>query len=265
MEKQPKSLILKIIISIYGLIYFAGFVIPMVGKTIDDLKSTMPVVEIYTVPLAGVLFVIGATIVWFDERIGGILLLFWHFIVWFFSMYLWREAGMVLILIFPMLYPPVLLILNWYKKSYEKYSKPVNQWKLVLNVLMANYFFIYILIVIAEVIPKLFGIVLRDDPTVLNDWNYNTKEIFLLIALLILFVTSSLSAFKSVLISGILLVLWYILLLYLKSISYEFADSGPWLLFSLPILIQGVLYIYLYYLQIKPDKKPIYDPWKEPL
>ena len=250
-KKQINSPFIKVGLIFYGLIYLSGFIAPLIGKSMDELESIMSLVEIYTVPFAFLIFAIGVVIAWFNEKVGGMILLIWHFTVWLFSMYLWPQAGMVLILIFPILYLSAFLILNWYKRHVTKYTQPINQWKLVLNILMINYAVIYLLVVIAEIIPKLFGVVLRQDPAVLNNWNYNTKEIIILIALFVLFLISYLSTLKFRYLSGILLVLWFVLLGYLGLTSFNFLNSGPWLIFSLPILFQGILYIILHFKEKK--------------
>lgn len=246
MKKQINSLALKLSISIYGLIYLNGFIAPLFGESLEQLETTMPIVEIYTVPLAFLIFLIGVIYTWFNEKVGGIILLVWHFIVWFFSMYLWKEAGMILILIFPVLYLSVFLILNWYKCRIKKYSQSINQWKLVLNILMINYAAIYLLIVVAEVIERQFGIILRQN-TVVSIWDYNTMESIILVVLFLVFSASYFSIYKSRLVSGTLLILWYVLLIYLGLTSFKFANSGPWNVFSLPILVQGILYIILHF------------------
>ena len=85
MKKQINSPFIKVGLIFYGLIYLSGFIAPLIGKSMDELESIMSLVEIYTVPFAFLIFAIGVVIAWFNEKVGGMILLIWHFIVWPFS------------------------------------------------------------------------------------------------------------------------------------------------------------------------------------
>lgn len=242
MTAKHGSLLLKSLIAIYGVIYFAGFLLPIFTESRESLSSEMSTSEYYTIPIACILFLVGAIYVWFNEKIGGIILLIWHFVVWFLSMFIWREAGMVLILIFPMLIPPVFLIRNWYKQHYPKYLQSIHQWKLILRILLINYAAIYLIIISAEIVQRLFNVPLRGDLNNSTTWDYSMIETVILFFELGLFAFACIASFWSRKLTGFLLIIWYIIIAIASQQNFEIGNSGPWIIFSIPLAVQGLLY-----------------------
>jgi len=248
MKTNSTSKTLRYIVIIYGFIYFSLFVlIPLIvgNQGNEDMVPTK--VELITVPLAFVIYALGTIYLWINEKWAGIMLLFWHFCVWALAMLFWRDAGMVLVLIFPMVFPAVLLIRNWYKKNDEKYTSEIGQWELVLKVLLINYAAIYVLVIFSNVVPKLMGWELITRVDDLAVWDYTSLLGILLLVLFAIFLLGFVISWKSELISGILFVVWYVFLVILNSIYPEFANSGPSNLFGLTILLQGVFQIVLFF------------------
>lgn len=242
MKSIEGSLILKLLIAAYALVYFTGFFIPVITENKDSLLAKMGVIEYYTVPAAFLLFLVGAVYVHFNERTGGIILLVWHFVVWFLSMFFWNEAGMVLILIFPMLFPPIFLIRNWYIRNDTAYQASLMKWKLVLKILLINYAAIYLIIIASEIVQKAFHIPLRNDLNNSTTWDYSLLESGILFFELGLFMAACILSLRHKRIAGLLLIIWYIIIVLSCQQFFEIGNSGPWILFSVPLIIQGVLY-----------------------
>lgn len=254
MRKKPNSLILKIIIALYGVLYFAGFFLPFFTTEAEELKNELAMVEIYTIPAAFLVFLVGAVYVWFNEKVGGIMLLSWHFLVWVISVLFWSEAGMVLVLIFPMFIITVFLILNWHVANIASYRSEIKKWRLVLWIFLINYTAFYLLIVFAEIISRIFGVELRGEFSRTTTWNFNLAETIFLFGELALFIAAGLMTLRSKLYAGILFILWYAILFTGNILISELSHSGPWAVFSFPVFIQGVLYIALYYKEKEAGK-----------
>ncbi|MCY1720041.1 hypothetical protein OU798_06790 [Prolixibacteraceae bacterium Z1-6] len=246
MKAKINSLSFKIIISFYGLLYFIGFIIPLFSN-----YTSITRVEIYTVPLAFLLFTIGAFWCWYNERIGGYILLGWHLIIWCFAIFLWPDGEMTLVFAFPILIISALLIRNWHKININSYSDSIQQWKLVLRVLLINYVIIYCLVVFSDVAANILGIQLHSDATSVNAWNFSQMETSILVFELLLFMLAAAFSLKSELVAGLLLVIWYVLLAIACNAYQRIGNSGPWTLFSIPIFAQGLLYILIYFRQKK--------------
>jgi hypothetical protein len=246
MKSGKRSNIFRYIIGGYGLLYLAMLISEAFssGSSVEDSFGGRAIV--ITVIFAFVVFLIGTIYLWFNERIAGILICFWHFIVWVFSLLLWPEAGMVLVLILPMLFPGVFLIRNYIIRTNNKYTEVNERWRLTLKIFMINYAAIYSLIVFANMVPKLTGWSL---PTRVDDlvvWDYSSSLGLILIALFILFVIGYSLVKHSELISGIIFILWYVLIWILSIYYPEFANSGPSTIFGFVILIHGIFYIILH-------------------
>ncbi|NNF36918.1 MAG: hypothetical protein HKN68_22640 [Saprospiraceae bacterium] len=236
-------------VSIYGLLYFLLFAFPIIISGFDPNHFVAGSTEMITVFIAALIFIFGAAYSWVHQKIGGLIICFWHFIVWVFSLFIWPEAGMILVLILPMLYVGVFLIRNWYKNNKEQYQDEVLSTKLLLQILVINYAVIYLLIVFANVFPNLLGWKLNTNVDDLATWGYNSTLGISLIITFILFITGFILSWKSQFVAGILFILWYLIIAILIFMFPEFANSGPSLFSGLVILVQGILYIQL-------EKKP---------
>ena len=239
-KRSTTSIVLEILLGIYAFAYLAIFIIPLF--TSDASGHEVSLVELITVPLAFVIFLIGFAFCWYDEKIAGIILLIWHFMVWMLALFAWEMAGMVLVLIFPVLILAVLLIQNWYihyDKSFRDLSK---QWKLVLQILLINYTALYFLVILSGIIQP---------PTW---WNFMTDPAVILIVALTIFLIGFALTWNKEMIAGILLIIWYGIVVF-TSINYvEFANSGPASLLGTTVLIHGFLYI-IYHLKFKSHQE----------
>jgi len=256
MASNSSSKALRIIIVGYCLLYFAGFIFPIItGNSSNELSK----VELYTVPLAFLVFLTGTIYSFINEKISGIIILLWHFVVWVFSLLLWPDAGMVLVLIFPVIIPAIFMIRNWYSENNAAYKAQWwTRWRLTLRIFMVNYAVIYLLVVFSNVVPKLLGWNLVSPVDDLAVWSYTSFLGISLIFLLALFFFGFVVSWKSELIAGIVFIVWYISILMLAMNFPEFANSGPSGIFGITILVQGILYIFFYFkLRQKPTREGI--------
>jgi len=239
--KKSKFNLLALLVAIYGVFYLLEIVIPLIRSATKTLKSQVDWTELTTVSLAFALFVVAAIYAWYDKRKAGILLMVWHFVVWGFAYLLWKDAGMVLLLIFPMLFPAVFLVRQWHLEKRDGYNTGVLQWKLVLRLLFVNYAAIYMLIILSDVVPRIFG--WAPSHWTLIGWNYQSVLGLALIFSAILFFVAFVFSWKSELITGILLITWYLIVVVLTQQFPVFEHSGPWAIVGLPILVQGIFYV----------------------
>lgn len=257
MKTNSISKSLRYIIISYGIIYFILFILaPLISENQEYDNYVPSTIEKVTVPVAFVIFLTGTCYLWINEKIAGIILLFWHFIVWVLSMLFWPDAGMTLVLIFPMLFPPVLLIRNWYKKNDDKYKSEIMQWELALRTLLINYAAIYLLIVFSNIVPKLIGWKLATRVDDLAVWDYSSFLGILLLIMFAIFLLGFIISWKSEIISSILFIIWYAILLFLSFNFPEFANSGPSALFGVTILLHAVFYIILFFKKRQHQNSP---------
>uniref|UniRef100_UPI0032173187 hypothetical protein n=1 Tax=uncultured Draconibacterium sp. TaxID=1573823 RepID=UPI0032173187 len=246
MKSERSSNVLNIIVSVYGILYFLSIIILFFSKS-----KTLTHPEMFTAPMAFLLYIVGTVYCWFNQKTGGYILLVWHFIIWLFVTFLWSKAALILVLAFPILAISVLLIRDWFKNNNPNFSGSIQQWKLVLRILLINYVVIYFLVVFSDVAASVLGIHLRGDATSVNTWNFNHLETSILIFELLLFMLAAVFSLKSGLTGGLLLIAWYIILTISCYTYPRIGNSGPWTLFSIPIFAQGLLYLILYFKEKK--------------
>ena len=217
--------ILQILTSIYCALYLAGLISEFIsGETnLINLDSLLAIL-IFLVFLTATIFS------WFNLKISGILLQVWNIGIWIFIWFLWEEAGMVMVLAVPALVIGVLMNLKAYKS--EVGPKPTNQiyWRFVLRLLIVNYAILYAITIMAGILSE-------------DSLNYSHLPFILFPVLAILFYAGFIVSWFNELVAGILLCLWYVVVVIGSVAYFDFFDSGPWFLFGLTILTQGLFYI----------------------
>ncbi len=241
---NPKSKAIRWILIIYGLLYLVLFFIePLLNYEPENPDFQVTKLEVITTSLAFIFYLLGTIYAWKNEKFAGIILCVWHFMIWLCALLFWRDAGIVLIMAFPILFPGVLLIRNWYIQKKDHYTKEVNQWNLSLKVLLLNYAAIYLLVVVANIVPKLMG---WDLPTRLDElatWSYTSLTGLMLLLALLLFTIGFILNWRYKLLAGVTFILWYVLIFIQTYRNPEFANIGPSTLFGLTIMIQGIFYL----------------------
>ena len=246
MAANKTSKVLRIVTIVYCFFYLFGFILPLIGA--DSGTGQISKAELITVPLAFIIFLVGTVYSFLIQKIAGIIILSWHFIVWVFSMLLWPEAGMVLVLVFPMMIVAIFMIKNWHLENADSHKSDWRvRWKLTLRIFLINYGLIYFLVVFSNIVPKLLGWNLVTTVDNLAVWSYSSFLGVSLLILFLMFIFGFIISWRSELIAGLLFVVWYVLVILLSKSYPEFANSGPSSIFGLTILVQGVLYVVLHF------------------
>lgn len=178
------------------------------------------------------IFIVGFTLLWTREKIAGIILMAWNTGVWIWDLVLVRgqDSGMLCIMAVPVLVIGALLVLRWYKINSILVPTVQKQWKFILRVLIINYAVLYTIVVISELSSG-------------KPPDYLSIPFILFPLMLLIFYTGFALAWNSEFYAGIIFLLWCAVMLF-GAINYpEFRNSGPWILFGLPILLQGLFYI----------------------
>ncbi|MBN2862279.1 MAG: hypothetical protein JXN62_03895 [Bacteroidales bacterium] len=156
----------------------------------------------------------------------------WNAGIWAYGLFLNRnqDGGMFCVMAVPVLVIGALLILKWYKTSGSPQPSIQQQWKFILRVLLLNYFVLYTIVVISE---------LTDG----KHTDYFSLPFVLFPILLLIFWVGFALSWKREYLAGIFFIFWYAVITFGTVIFYEFRNSGPWILFGIPIFLQGVFYI----------------------
>ena len=244
--KSSLAKTLLILTGICALLYCASFAIEFIlgDSSFSNLKHNLRFVLL-------LIFLTGYALSFTRKRMGGIIILIWNAGVWIFYLLLNRntdEGEMFMGL--PVMVFGALFLLEWHKNSKATLPAAKQQWKYVLRVLLINY-------------AVLYGIVVISELTSGNGINYFSLPNIIGPLLLLIFLVGFVLSWKKELFAGFIFLIWCVVLILAP--TDEILKGGPWSVAIIPILIQGVLYIYLYYLQKQPDKKPVHDPWKEPI
>ena len=225
--KSKSTKILQIITGIYAALYFTG----VVSSFIEGDLSFLKLVDNLFIALF-LIFLIGFALSWTREKIAGIILMIWNAGAWIYDLYLARghDSGMFCIMAVPVLVIGSLMLLQWYKTTGRPQPLIQQQWKFILRILLINYAVLYAIVVITEL-------------TVGKPLDYFSIPFILFPLLLLFFLMGFALSWKKEFQAGLIFLFWFAVLLY-GTIAYSvFRDSGPWIVFGIPILTQGLFYI----------------------
>lgn len=215
---------LQIGASLYGILYFVGIALPVLTGEFNGGKF-----ENISV-LAMFLFFIGGLIYsWFNEHISGLLFQIWYLIIWILSYFFWPGAGLVLVMSFPILLIGIFMYQNAFVKRIKNSSTKLKLEKHLLSVFMLNYAILYIVVAI----PKLLQ----------NFTKYLEQPYLIFSLLLLVFLISFIFSWKKELFAGILLIIWYLIVIISSYTSSEIYNESPSFVMGLTLLIQGILFI----------------------
>jgi hypothetical protein len=228
---------LQLLAGIYGVLYCIFAIESFIQ---DDLKISEKNGIVYIFLLF--IYLTGFGFSWKREKTAGIILMIWNTCVWIFSLYLARDgdSAMFCIMALPVLIISALLVLSSYKSSANPALTTEKQWRLVLRILLINYAVLYTIVVFSEL-------------TANHSINYFTMPFLLFPLLLIIFVVGFILSWKRELAAGFVFLLWFGVLI-AGSLTYsQIWNSGPWLFFAIPILLQGLFYAQNHFLY-RPKK-----------
>ena len=118
---------------------------------------------------------------------------------------------------------------NAFVKKFRNSSTKLKLEKHLLSVFMLNYAILYIVVAI----PKLLQ----------NFTKYLEQPYFIFSLLFLVFLISFIFSWKKELLAGILLVIWYLIVIISSYTSSEIFNESPTFAMGLTLLIQGILFI----------------------
>jgi hypothetical protein len=225
--------ILRIIIIVYAALFLAAIVSSFYNNELSfaDIKDILFL-------LLFVMLLAGIGLLWIREKTAAIIFMVWNIGIWISDLYLGsgEDRGMLSIMAVPVMVVGALLLLERYK-SYGTHQPSIpKQWKYILRVLLINYAVLYSIVVVSE----LYHGGLRE---------YYRLPFILFPVIFLVFILGFTLSWKREFHAGITFLAWYAILFMGSAIWHEFGDSGPWILFGIPVLLQGLFYIknYLWY------------------
>lgn len=223
---------LQLITTVYGAVYFVGFIIPFFTGEMS-LSNTQDI----SVLIAFLFFLCGFVVSWFNEKTGGYLLQGWVVLIWALGLFFWPDADMVMILAVPVLVIGVFLNRKAYLKTKEPLPDRQKDWKFTLQRFLHNYVFLYLLVVAADLTRG-------------KCFDYLGMPYILFPLLLIFFIAGVALSYRKELIAGIIFLLWYIIVIIGSALYFDFYNTGPWFAFGVPVLLHGILYL-VYHFKFK--------------
>jgi len=218
---------LRIAAIVYAGLFLAVIVSSFYNRELsfDNLKDTLLFVFF-------IIFLSGIALMWTKERISGVIFMVWNAFIWYYDLQLSRgnDSGMLSIMAVPIMVVGSLFCLEWYKTSVSPRPSVPSQWKYVLRVLLLNYSVLYLIVVISEQFS--------DKP-----YDYFSLPFVLFPILLVVFIIGFILSWKREFIAGLIFLLWYLILFAGSAGYFELRDSGPWILFGIPVFLQGLFYI----------------------
>ncbi len=232
-RKVGRPLVLYVVSCLYALLYLLFIIGEGISFKTFNLESTS-VLSLFLFYSAA--FVLS----WFKEKTAGYMFVSWYVLMMALAITIWTDAGMTIIMGFPLLPIGAFYVLYAYKKNLDTPPEVYQQWKLVLRLLISAYAAIYII----GMVNEFAGFTGPD---------FISEPFIYLEILLAVFLIGFTLSWKNELISGIILAMWYlgilILLRYFPGLPNE---VGPMRLLGFPILVQGFFYI-LYWFIIRPE------------
>ena len=209
----------------------------IIGSVVSFEKWDM---EAITTFLLFLFYVAAFILSWFREKTAGYMFISWYVFMMALAIYVWNDAGMTIILGFPLLPIGVFYVLYAYRKDRDRPPEKHEQWKLVLRVLISAYAAIHL--------SGLGDI----DVSAITDM-MSVPYLYLSILLLVFLVAFAFS-WKNELIAGILLLIWYSgVVIIARSFHAIPNEVGPMILMGFPVLVQAVLYL-VYWFKFRPEE-----------
>jgi hypothetical protein len=212
----------------YALLYILFFIDFNFGKPSYSLNA-----ESIGVNICFVLFLIGFVFSWFNGIVTGVLFLLWNVVMWIVELFFVdKGGGFGIVSGVPLLILGVFYIIGEYKSRKDPPPTKSQQWKLALQILLTTYTILYFIFALSG-----FN---TDHKADLLSWPG-----LILIFMIPVYLTGFFLSWKSEVAAGILFIIWYAVLLLpaLKPIEYW---MGPLQFLGIPVLLQGVIYIFLH-------------------
>ena len=228
-SKSSKTL--QILTGVGAVLYLMG----MVMSFIFGDWSFLNLIDYLSLVLF-LVFIAGFALSWTNKKMAGIILMIWNAGVWISDLYLFREMdySMLSAIASPFMIIGALFLLEWYKTYKETVPSKKQQWKFILRVLLINYAVLYSIVVLSELFRG-------------ESVDYFSFPFIIYPLLLLIFLVGFLLAWKREFLAGFIFLFWCAILVFGTFAYSEIARFGPWVVFGLPILLQGIFYIKNHY------------------
>jgi len=227
-SKSSTTLALQIITSIGAFLYliFIAMIVFLDSYPIFkpfDLKEELLLI-----------FIAGFVLSWMNKKMAaGIIFMIWNAGVWIDDLYLNRpemDYSMMSAMASFFMIVGAFFLLEWYKTSNANERSKQQQWKFILAVLLINYVVLYAIVVFSEI-------------SLGEQVNYFSFPFIIYPLLLLIFLLGFLFSWKKEIFAGYVFLFWFAILIYANVAYSEILHLGPWALFGLPILLQGIFFI----------------------
>ena len=232
--KSKTTKTLQILVGIGVVLYIFGFTMALFfgpGLDFSNLNTYLSLGLL-------IVLIVGFALSWTNKKMAtGIVLMIWNAGVWITTLYLIEReddytmgsamASLIMIL-------GAFFLLECYKTSKAAMPSEQQQWKFILRILLVNYTVLYFIVVFSELLVG-------------KPANYFSFPFIIYPLLLLIFLVGFILSWKREFLAGIIFLFWCAILIYANIAYTEIDHLGPWALFGLPILLQGIFYIKNHY------------------
>ncbi len=179
------------------------------------------------------IFIAGFVLAWADKnKAAGIILMIWNAGIWILDLYVIREEDYSMLSAVASSYMILgaFFLREWYKTSKATVPSEPQQLKFILRVLLINYAVLYSIVVLSELFAG-------------EGVNFFSFPFIIFPLLLLIFVVGFLLSWKREIIAGYIFLVWCAILIFGTFAYSEIMRLGPWIVFGIPILLQGVFYL----------------------
>ncbi|WP_372950814.1 hypothetical protein [Mariniphaga sp.] len=230
--KSKSNKTLQIITSIYAVLYFALIANAYIKGYVSfsNLNHNLQLVLL-------LIFLLGFILSWTSKKMAGIMLMIWNAGVWILALYFEKgdnDSPMAGVMATPIMVFGAIFLLEWYKTTKSTMLSEKQQWKYVLRVLLINY-------------AVLYGIAVFSDLSYGKGVDYFSLPYIIFPLLLLIFLVGFLLSWKREFYAGFIFLFWCVVYLCFAIAYTEILQAGPWIIFGIPILFQGIFYIKNHY------------------
>ena len=228
--KRPWVLyVLTLIFAVFYTIIFIDEAFPLPLNYLDQL----------CVILLFLFFLIGFVFSWFREKTAGYIFVLWYILEVLVGIFIWEDAGMVLVLGFPLLPMGIFYLVYANRKNRDPRPPAFEQWKLFLKVAVMSAVLIHVIILLYNL-------------TSMSPERWISRPYLHLNILFIVFVTAAAIARRNELVGGLIMVAYYLAIICFME-DHVVDDMEPYHMIMFPVLILGLLYL-VYWIYIRPRK-----------
>ena len=227
-SKSSETLSLQILTSIGALLYFASTLMMVFYDKYPIFKSFGLLEALLLI------FIVGFILSWTKNKLAtGLLFMIWNVIVWLSDLYFDRpeqDYSMLSAMASLFMFCGAFFLLEWFRTSKKPVPTSKQQWTFILRVLLINYAVLYTIVVFSELMVG--------EPI-----DYISFPFILYPFILLIFFIGFIVSWKKEVIAGYIFLFWVAVLIFANVAYSEIGSLGGWVLFGVPILLQGIFYI----------------------